>query len=60
MNLDPESLFALIDTRPPLPEAATQPAPAAPTLDAAPTPIRSESIVGDHFWAYSSVLIDLS
>jgi hypothetical protein len=60
MNLDPETLFSLLDKRPPEPSALIVSASAAPTQDAGPgdTP---ESIVGEpFFWGSASALADLS
>jgi hypothetical protein len=61
MNLDPETLFALLDAEPRVPIVPTDSTPAVPTQDTGSDRTPSESIVGDHFfWASASVPVDLS
>jgi hypothetical protein len=60
MNLDPETLFSLRD-KPPAPAAVIDSKPAAANPEAGSGQVRSDSIVGDHFfWASSLALVDLS
>jgi hypothetical protein len=49
MNLDPETLFALLDAEKLVPIVPTGSTPAVPTQDTA-SDQTSESIVGDHFF----------
>ena len=61
MNLDPETLFALLDEEPLAPIVPTGSTPAVPTQDTGSDQTPSASIVGDHFfWASGSVPVDLS
>jgi len=60
MNLDPETLFSLLDERPPGPGALMVSASAVPTPDAGPGH-KAGSIVGEpFFWGSASALADLS
>jgi hypothetical protein len=61
MNLDPETLFSLRDKPTPAPAAVIDSKPDAANPEAGSGQMRSDSIVGDHFfWASSSALVDLS
>jgi hypothetical protein len=61
MNLDPETLFSLLDRRPASAMPLSGPSSAATTHDGDPGPAQPESIVGGPFlWASGSTLINLS
>jgi len=61
MNLDPETLFSLLDKRPAAPMALSASSSPAITHDGDPGPAQPESIVGGPFlWASGSTLINLS
>jgi hypothetical protein len=50
MNLDPETLFALLDAEPRVPIVPTGSTSAVPTQDTGSDQTPSESIVGDYFF----------